>query len=379
MWQLLQIGDTLQTFDEYVLKCFEESTSIELSPSAKEQAQLSAANGGLGLRSLNLHSPAAFISSVALSGAEWDISSSIDLYNNRVKETSKLHFSTESQIPGKWKSQKRLSEEIEKQLLRQLLESTSSQSDRARLLEVSSRSVNASKWITAVPSPGLGNKFEPDEAQVLFKHRLGLPLASPGKTCTMCPDKALDPHGHHALTCKKGPDVVSRHNFLRNTIFNYARNAQMSPVLEQGANLDQAGTLTRPADVLIPLWSLGKAGAIDVTVAHPLNPLTIEGASATPGYCLEVAETRKHAANEAKCRDLGWKCLAVAFTPYGTIGEEGKLVLKRIASRLAIQNRCKPSSAHNELVTRVGVILARCTARAILARTPRCSVELVCS
>ena len=33
--------------------------------------------------------------------------------------------------------------------------------------------------------------------------------------CSLCPSPALDPLGHHALTCKGGGDLIVRHNALR--------------------------------------------------------------------------------------------------------------------------------------------------------------------
>ena len=133
----------------------------------------------------------------------------------------------------------------------------------------------------------------------------------------MCPDKVLDPSGHHAFTCRRGPEVISRHNILRNTIFDSARMGMLNPALEQGASLDEAGSPTRPADDLIPGWSLGKSGVIDVTVVLPLNPTLIDGASTTPGYYLQSTERRKHQQNDTKCKELNWFCLPVAITPYG--------------------------------------------------------------
>ena len=37
---------------------------------------------------------------------------------------------------------------------------------------------------------------------------------SRGLSCSLCPNTALDLLGHHAVTCKKGGDVVTRHNRL---------------------------------------------------------------------------------------------------------------------------------------------------------------------
>ena len=366
-----QTQEMLGRYDDSVLRCFEEATATELSENARKQAQLGLTNGGIGLRSLKLHAPAAYISSVISSGATGELEFSIHAYNDTVAESDRLQASEGTALQDRCKRQSALSAAIETKCLRDMLEGAESSAERVRLLEVSSP--NSSKWLTAIPSPGLGLRLEPEEIQVLMKHRLGLPLSPPGATCPMCPSKSLDPRGHHALTCKRGPDVVSRHNTIRNTVFNSARIAMMSPVLEQGANLDHAGSLTRPADILVPVWSIGKAGAIDVTVAHPLNPLYIDGASATAGYCLDAAEQRKHDENDTKCRELRWECLPLAVTPYGSWGKEGTKTLKKIANRLAIQTRRTASQAQHELFTRLSIVLARCTARAILARTPNVS------
>ena len=40
---------------------------------------------------------------------------------------------------------------------------------------------------------------------------------------------------------------------------------------------------TRPADVLVPDWVLGKPAAFDITVTSPLNPSTFTEASAMAG------------------------------------------------------------------------------------------------
>jgi hypothetical protein len=145
--------------------------------------------------------------------------------------------------------------------------------------------------------------------------------------------------------------VTSRHNSRRNTIFNSCRRALLNPILEQGASL------TRPADILIPVWSLGRSGAIDVTVAYPLNH-NIIGASAPSVDCLEDAELRKHSENDSKCADLGWECLPVAATPDGAWGSESDRTLRKIACRLAVQLKLKPAQARKDLYTWLWCLLA---------------------
>ena len=54
-------------FNNDVLHCFELSSAIELTLPAAKQASLNLNHGGLGLRSLHRHAPAAYISSLTTS------------------------------------------------------------------------------------------------------------------------------------------------------------------------------------------------------------------------------------------------------------------------------------------------------------------------
>ena len=66
---------------------------------------------------------------------------------------------------------------------------------------------HASSRLSVVPSPGLGLHLESNEYQMAIRWWLGLDTSG----WSMCPDTALDPLGHHAVTCKHGRDVVIRH------------------------------------------------------------------------------------------------------------------------------------------------------------------------
>ena len=60
--------DPLKAFDAEVRECFVFSSILDLTDSAWQQAQLSLKYGGLGLRSVALHSCAASIASVCATG-----------------------------------------------------------------------------------------------------------------------------------------------------------------------------------------------------------------------------------------------------------------------------------------------------------------------
>ena len=65
----------------------------------------------------------------------------------------------------------------------------------------------------------------------------------------------------------------------KHSVFNYIHHkfeffsrALLSPELEKGSGIDHSHSQTRPADILVPSWPIGKSAACDVTVVNPLNP-----------------------------------------------------------------------------------------------------------
>ena len=108
--------------------------------------------------------------------------------------------------------------------------------------------------------------LEPQEVQVLLKWWLGIPITTADSKCPLC-SSALDPDCHHALTCRSGGDIIARHNKLRDCFANLCSKACLSPQLEKGPGL----AISRPADVLVPNWSLSNPAAYDLKVIHPLN------------------------------------------------------------------------------------------------------------
>ena len=88
-------------------------------------------------------------------------------------------------------------------------------------------------------------------------------------TCPYCPDTALDPLGHHAMTCRHGGDVIISHNRLWNEVINLCRRAHLSVSVEKGHGLTRDLDHTRPADILIAGWDSGKPAALDIISHHP--------------------------------------------------------------------------------------------------------------
>ena len=104
------------------------------SIAAWKQAQLSLSRGGLGLRSLSHHAPAAFIASLCFSGlasnSHVHLLQSLETFNSSVHQSDNIQIGS---VLEKLPSQKTLSSILDDNLFR-VLQGSLSIADRARLL-----------------------------------------------------------------------------------------------------------------------------------------------------------------------------------------------------------------------------------------------------
>eukprot|EP00731_Ephydatia_muelleri_P027925 Em0019g798a len=173
-----------------------------------EDAQLSLRFGGLGL---SCHATAAYIASLSLSGLgqsnNHHLQQAVIAYNSKV---ASHHAITAESALASPTTQRELSSKIDEDQFKSLL-GASCPADKPRLLSVSAP--HSSSWVSVIPSMGLGLHMEYNEFQTAVRWWLGVGV---GRTvCPFCQDVALDPLGHHAVTCRHGGDVVIRHNHLR--------------------------------------------------------------------------------------------------------------------------------------------------------------------
>ena len=255
------VSDSLKQCDNDIRACLSKIAALQLPDSAWAQSQLSVSNAGLGLRSVSQHSAAAYITSHTMAMPDTmtpSLRKALDIYSDqsgRVFEPSEFADLMSGKTP-----QRTLSRRLENIQLIDLC-SQSLMADQIRLNSL--KSARAGAWLLSTASRGpLDLTLTPDVMQAALQHRLGLPVSQPGEKCASC-QKELDKLGHHHLTCATGGFVVHRHNRLRDTFYSLCRMAGMNPELERGAYHDDE---SRPADVLVPLWSLGKSGAFDLTV-----------------------------------------------------------------------------------------------------------------
>ena len=135
-----------------------------------------------------------------------------------------------------------------------------------------------------------------------------------------------------------------------------------------GSNLTSEHDHSRPADILLPNWALGKPAAFDISVTSPLNPQIVSVAGLSAGAAALSTEERKHTENDPKCNALGWCCVPLVTEPYGAWGKEAMDSFKMLASRLAIISGKPKSVVLSELYSRLNLHLVRANATAILSR-----------
>ena len=80
--------------------------------------------------------------------------------------------------------------------------------------------------------------------------------------------------------------------------------------MEQGCGIGPAKDRSRPADILIPNWSLSRSAAFDIKDIHLLNN-SDAGASAAAG------EEEKFENNALGCLERGWICVRLVVEAYG--------------------------------------------------------------
>ena len=119
---------------------------------------------------------------------------------------------------------------------------------RARALALSS---HADDWLNGVPSAVLGLHLQDKEFRCCLRYWLGMPLHSSPYSCPACLGTA-DPFGDHQVGCGGNGDRITRHNAIRDVVFNAAQSAALAPTKRSQIF---SASLSRPADILLPTWS----------------------------------------------------------------------------------------------------------------------------
>ena len=287
-------------FDSLQFSTFSHLFGRQLDNDAKIQAFLPVKNGGVGLRSAEQHSSAAFIASNIQSRQVVDkiLPSHItrrSLHNAFTllqRFTGNASFTSEELLPPD-SNQHSLSHEIDSNFGKILLSKASAR-DSARLHSLSLP--HAGDWLDAVPSPSLGLHLDTRSFGVAIGYRLGISLLKPGECRATTCNQQIDTHGDHAMHCHDDNGLkAGRHDRIRDCIYKEAQHASLNPMKEMPGLVPNSQS--RPADVYIANWVDGRKMAFDVSVVSPTQDAILHHAADSAAAAIEMRKTTKNRAN----------------------------------------------------------------------------------
>ena len=338
----------LHCFDDAVRDCFESFLCCSFSDSEWSLASLSTKMGGLGLRNVEQHSAAAFLSSQAAChelcskldpNYKWDPTNSetdsfkalIDI-NSKVSPEAHLLVNAENHP-----RQQVLSHAIDSCTLGKLRDAAANDTRYQAHLNLTTAS-GAGSWLHTVPAKALGTHVDPLLFRTMIQRRLRVPIYETEFHCPFC-DEVVDRHGDHCLTCSCGGDRTKRHNLIRNEVFHFCNSAGLNPELERPGIL-QPRMLTgstqengqnrdlnenrRPADVYLPRWRRGTPAALDFAVTSGLRSDLVHRSAHDGSAATKMYENlkRSHLDTEASCREEGITFIPIICEADGEAGAQ---------------------------------------------------------
>jgi hypothetical protein len=315
------------------------------------QASLPVAYGGLGIRSVALLAPSAFLASAA---ATLDVQSSLlpedAVLDPFVDKTlaiwnARHPLAVAPAIPSKQRNWDSASVAMGTQFLSEISADASHQARIKACL-----SPHAGDWLNALPITTCGLRLDNEAIRVAIGLRLGLNICEP-HTCPC--GSFVGSTGVHGLSCKKSSGRSARHSILNDLVCRALVKA-LIPAVREPAGLSRTDG-KRPDGVTLIPWQMGKRMAWDVTVCDTLAPSYLQATSLCGGAAAEAADVRK----QAKYSAIGNNHVftALAFETLGPINSEGLKFLLELGNRLSKVTGEPRETAY--LLQRISVIIQR--------------------
>ena len=356
---------------------------LSVSDNEWSLATLSTKLGGLGLRSVERHSPAGFLASQESchascrkidncyvwnpSDAQSDVFAAGHDYNIEVEPSD--------QITNTIPRQQHLSASLDKHQLLQLRERRRNDCHyQAHLNHIGSS--GASQWLHVLPSKALRTSVDPQLFRVMIQRQPRVPIFGCEFHCPQC-DDVMDRFGDHCLVCSCGGDRTKRHNLIRNNVFQFCVSANLNPKLERpgliqprplcGSSQENGATADnnsnrRPADVYLPRWRRGGPAALDFIVTSGLGEDRVRRSSVDGSSAVCAYEDFKRT-----YMDIGAACQAegIAFIPVfceadgGGWGPAAHKTWNELAKRKCLITGEREFTVAVQLLQNLGLILHR--------------------
>ena len=350
----------LSRFDGILRASLASVTNVAFDDIAWVQASLPVADGGLGVRSVALLAPSAFLASAASTLAlQAGLLSRIDLgLIPTSPEADKALSIWLSRHPdalepaADLRTKQRHWDAASIARGRAILERHCvDRQDKARLLSV--QAPHSGDWLNALPITSIGLRMDDEAIRVAVGLRVGASICTPGP-CNC--GSLVDAKGAHALACGRGKGRQMRHSQLNDCIYRALIKADIPAMKEPGGLLRSDGK--RPDDCTSLAWMDGKCLAWDVTVPDTLANSYIGICSVEAGAAAERASLLKAKKYEEITRTHLFCPIAVeTMGPINMQGQDFLRSLGHLTSGITGDRR-----ETTFLFQRVSIIIQRCNA-----------------
>ena len=350
----------LEHFDSMLRLGLSKIVNCELSDLAWIQAGLPIRDGGLGVRSVALLAPSAFLASAA---ATLDLQDAVlsemeqesDNYVPRVAARWSEMFEAEPLSGCAARSQRSWDAAAINHGKTALVLHNTNPIDRARLLAVSAP--HAGDWLMALPVASCGLRLDNESIRVAVGLRLGCVLCSAHR-CSC--GAVVSDRGIHGLSCRLAVGRLARHNAINDIIHRALGRAGVPAVLEpRGLTSSDE---RRPDGLTMIPWSEGRCLAWDATVSDSL-------ADSHLNRTVHVAGAAAESAADAKNRKYADLPRSVTFVPVavetlGPICSDGIEFITELGRRIASVSGDPRDTAF--LFQRISIAVQRGNAASVL-------------
>jgi hypothetical protein len=324
----------LQLYDEVIRDTLSATLNVDIAEERWLQASLPVRWGGLGVRSVVMLAPSAYLASAA-STSELTLS----LIPARLRDTMDSGIAPATSAWLRMAYYPPQNAETPTSVLQRswddpcckaqadvLLDSAVDHVNRARLL--AARSPGSGVWLEALPLSSVGNKMDNTTVRIAAGLRLGAPIVQ-AHVC-VC-GKSVTVDGHHGLSCRFGSGRHSRHNQVNDVLCRAFIKSGTLATREPHSLC--TGNGKRPDGVTQVPWSRGRCLAWDATCPNTFADSHVQASSTRAGSAAEAAEASK----QLKYADIsaGVDFIPVALETSGTWGKQAIELVNDIGRRIA--------------------------------------------
>lgn len=354
----------LDKMDQIIKHTLTSILNVAMDDRAWAQATLPISMGGLGVRKITSISLPAFISSVH----------STDKLIRNILSFTPINFDVpcfteamdawkiacpNSNIPVYPSSQRQWDEPLCRVVRENLLSTSNTTAERARLLAVGEW--ESGLWLHALPSSNIGTLFDDTTFRLAVALRLGASCCSPHRC--HC-GEVVNSLGHHGLSCSRSAGRMARHANINDIIRRALVAVGVPAVLEPNGLARDDGK--RPDGMSLFPWKMGRPLVWDATCVDTLAPSHLPSSSCCAGAAAAAAENLKR-------RKYSNLVGSYIFEPFGveTLGPWGPsahIIFKDLSKRLVDTSRDPKAGFY--LGQRLSIAIQRGNAASLLGTLP---------